>query len=125
MTGVAEALATLASALGPERGPAAGVRDWAAGLALANDHLLSPAIYAALTATGRIGELPDDVRNYLELLHRLNGERNQALRQQALELITALNAAGVEPMLIKGGLQLFRPLHRDPAARMIRDLDVL
>ena len=125
MTSVVEALATVASALAPERGPAAGVRDWTAGLALANDHLLSPAIYSALTATGRIGELPDDVRDYLELLHRLNGERNQALRRQAVELITALIAAGVEPMLLKGGLQLFRQLHRDPAARMIRDLDVL
>jgi hypothetical protein len=95
--------------------------DWTEVLRLANDHLLTPALWEALDE----GVLPEDVRDYLATLHRLNGERNQALRRQVLELIAALNRRDIVPALLKGGLCLFDGPYADPAARMMRDLDIL
>jgi len=95
--------------------------DWAEILRLANDHLLTPALHGALAHA----DVPADVRDYLATLHRLNGERNRALRRQALELIGALNRRQITPAVLKGGLCLFEGPYADPAARMMRDLDIL
>ncbi|HEY2875819.1 MAG TPA: nucleotidyltransferase family protein [Reyranella sp.] len=97
------------------------VYDWTEVLRIANDHLLTPALWDALEATA----IPADVRGYLATLHRLNGERNRALRRQAVELIAALNRQSITPALLKGGLCLFDGPYADPAARMMRDLDIL
>ena len=101
------------------------VADWTAPLAFANEHLLGPALYAALASAERLDDLPADVCDYLALMYRSNGERNLALRRQIIEAVTALNSADVVPMLLKGGLGLFTDLHADPAARMIRDIDLV
>jgi hypothetical protein len=94
-------------------------------LKLANEQLLAPALYAGLSAADRLGELPAPVAEYLGLLHRLNRARNQALQQQTLELVAALNDADIEPMLLKGCLSLFAGPYTDPAMRMIGDIDIL
>ncbi len=99
--------------------------DWTAPLALANAHLVAPSVYANLLKAGRLGDLPEDVRDYLDLLHRCNGERNAALRGQAFELIDGLRGAGVPLVLLKGAASLLLDHYRDPAERMLRDIDVL
>jgi hypothetical protein len=126
-----QALRIVAEALQPEAGgPSASarrqsVRDWTRPLALGNAHLVSPAIYASLAGAGALADLPQDACEYLALLYRLNDDRNRALRRQAIELLAALNDAGIYPLLLKGALSLFGGLYLDAAARMIRDLDVL
>jgi hypothetical protein len=120
------ALYALTEALRPDPDATLPAADqWPAVLKLANEQLLAPALYVELTATDRLGELPTPVADYLGLLHRLNHARNQALQRQALELIAALNAAGIEPMLLKGCLSLFAGPYADPATRMIGDIDIL
>ena len=124
------ALAVVCESLRPSAGakPAAVRRqacDWTAALDLANRHWITPALYPALRDAGALGEIPADVADYLALIHRHNGERNQVLRRQSAELLRALSGAGVAPMLLKGALALFTDLYRDPAVRMIRDVDVL
>jgi hypothetical protein len=133
MTGTASALAVLADCLhlSPDRcqnrpsWPAAA--DWPAVIALANDHLLGPALHARLCGEPRFDLVPAEVRAYLALLHRLNRQRNRALRRQAEEIIAAFNQNGIEPTLLKGGITLFSTPypHRDWSSRMMRDLDVL
>ena len=131
MMSAGRALTIVTEALRPAAGgSSAAVRrrsvgDWTKPLALANAHLLSPAMYASLSGAGALADLPQDAREYLALLHRLNRERNEALGRQAIELLAALNAAGVYPLLLKGGLSLFGGIYPDPAARMIRDIDIL
>ena len=99
--------------------------DWVAVFKIANDHLLTPALWAALRDSGQAASLPADAADYLATLHHLNGERNRALRRQAIELIGALNERGMTPALLKGGLALFDGPYADPALRMMRDLDIL
>jgi hypothetical protein len=99
--------------------------DWAPVLEIANHHLLTPALWSALSDSGHAALLPADAGDYLATLHRLNGDRNRALRRQAIELIGALNEQGIAPVLLKGGLALFDGPYADPAVRMMRDLDLL
>lgn len=125
------ALRLVAEGLRPDGGGAdaaarrLGQVEWGPPLALANAHLVAPGIHANLLEAGRLGDLPADVRDYLELLHRCNKERNVALRRQALELIGGLRRAGVPLVLLKGAASLFLDLYRDSAARILRDIDVL
>lgn len=97
---------------------------WFDLIALANAHMLGPALYERLLA-GTNATLPEDVREYLAMLFELNERRNDALRRQASELVRALNGAGIRPVLLKGAITLLDPkdpLHR---ARMMRDIDFL
>ena len=131
MIGRRHALQVVLDGLSPDAGGPEAVErrrattDWAAVLRVANAHLVGPAMYAGIADARRLGELPDDVRDYLGLLHERNRSRNAALQSQAIELVGALNDAGIRPLLLKGGLALFLDLYPDSAARMIRDLDVL
>jgi Uncharacterised nucleotidyltransferase len=77
--------------------------DWTRPLALANAHYLGPALYASLRDGAAVSDLPQDVADYLALLHRLNGERNEARRRQAIELLGAFAADGIRALLLKGG----------------------
>lgn len=101
------------------------VADWAVPLIFANENLVATAMYSSLSTAGRLGEVPDDVREYLAFLHQHNAERNQVVRAQGLELLAALQNAGVETMVLKGVHSLLRGVYPDPGARMVRDVDIL
>lgn len=126
-----EALWVVAEALQPKAGGfKAAIRrrefqTWMAPLRLANEHFLATAVFSSLAAAHRLAALPCEVHDYLTLLHRNNTERNEALRRQALEMLAALQAAGIPAMLLKGGLSLFLDHYPDRGSRMFRDLDVL
>jgi hypothetical protein len=126
MSGHGYALASLVRCLRDAPGDGAiAPPDWAPVLEIANHHLLTPALWSALGKSGHAAALPADAGDYLATLHRLNGDRNRALGWQAIELIGALNAQGITPALLKGGLALFDGPYADPAVRMMRDLDLL
>lgn len=61
---------------------------------------------------------------YLSFLHDRNCDRNRRLRVQLLEAITALNAAAIDPILLKGAIHLFTCDEEELGARMISDLDI-
>jgi hypothetical protein len=124
-------LSVVSASLRPMAGQGAGAiyrrhaGDWTEVIRFANEHLVAPAMYSMLTRNGAMNLLPDDVHLYLDFLHRTNGERNHVLRRQACEVVSALNAQGITPMLLKGALALFLDHYNDPAARMIGDIDLL
>jgi hypothetical protein len=128
MTRSLQALRVVCDGLGRPRSAALGSaiddETWPAVIGLANGHFVTPALYASLDRANRLGELPEEVRDYLALVHRSNARRNKRIRTQALALLDALAGAGVDAMLLKGGASLFLDLHAH-ASRMIRDLDVL
>jgi hypothetical protein len=127
-------LAFLGRALGPLHAETVGaLRDdldggtlaWESVVELASRQLVTPALYQGLAEKDLLPELPADVQSYLETVHELNGERNRRIAGQLHEIIAALNRAGIEPVLLKGVAYLAGDLYRDPAARVIGDIDLL
>src|SRR2546423_5595224 len=106
------------------RGRAVSTTDWQSVIALANRTLLTPALFSALTHSGEIDRLPDDVREYLGFIHDSNRERNVRLRAQLAEAVAALNHRGIVPLLLKGAVPLFLSRASSMPARMTSDLDL-
>lgn len=98
--------ASLAVAETPDRTAAlrrvftGGDVNWLMLVAVANQSLLSPALYDALAARGLLDAVPEVVAAYLGALRRENGVRNRVLRTQAMEAVTVFNRAGIEPVLL-------------------------
>jgi hypothetical protein len=114
-----QVLAALLNGVNPGQG------QWDTVVHEANRHLIAPALYACIRDRGLLGFIPAEVENYLRFLHGLNEERNRRLKQQAIETLSALNEAGIEPLLIKGSaLLMIIPEHR-LGTRMISDLDIV
>jgi hypothetical protein len=98
--------------------------DWLEVLEIANRGWLAPALFLALKRCGHEDALPPSVREYLAFLHEQNRERNRRLLEQLFEAVAALNAAGIEPVLLKGAIHLFTAQEEELGARMISDLDL-
>lgn len=83
------------------------------------------ALGAALREHGLDTILPEDVAEYLEEMRALSADRNRRVREQVIEMARVLNTLGVEPVLLKGAAHLISGLYRDPASRLMEDIDVL
>jgi len=122
-----------------------GVINWRATLALADRHLLLPALWPALTEKKLAEPVPLPLRQFLverewnvadgsarqnvflflEDQFAANAARNRMIRGQLGEIIGALNAAGIVPGLIKGARLLLAGDWRYVAGRTLRDIDLL
>ena len=91
--------------------------------ALANDHLIGPALWLAFARRGVRSELPDDFRDYLGAIQRANAVRLETMRGQALRAFAALNAVSIAPLMLKGGARLIEAAAE--AGHMMADLDLL
>lgn len=98
--------------------------DWPIVLEIANRGWLCPALYLALKRNSQLDDIPAPVRNYLSFLHERNCERNRRLQAQLLDAVRALNAAAIEPILLKGAIHLFTVNDEELGSRMISDLDI-
>lgn len=99
--------------------------DWEDLLVLANAHLLTPALYNALVRSGDIGQVPADAAAYLQHLAGANERRNGMLRDQAREVATALNSAGITPMFLKSTADLMAGDAVRSEDGIVGDIDVL
>jgi len=70
-------------------------------------------------------DVPDVVGRYFRAMIQLNRNRNQRIRDEALQVASAFNAIEVTPLFFKGGAGLLSGLYRDPGIRTMSDLDVL
>lgn len=100
---------------------------------IANHHFVTPALWCALERKAAAACIPGDAREFLQLAHRQNLERNRKLRQQAFDVTALLNARGVEPIVLKGGAHIVETPGENagdvpgdvPGDRMMIDLDFL
>jgi hypothetical protein len=116
--------------------------DWNATLRLAHQHLLGPALWpallekklvvapaAALRGFLRQRAAAEGARHYLLALeddHLANAARNAAIRRQAVAVVAALNAAGIEPAVLKGTrILLDDGMAGFGEARLLRDIDLV
>jgi hypothetical protein len=98
--------------------------DWMAMLELANRSLATPQLCAAIMASGSADTLPDDVRVFLLDVQSRNRERNRRLIGQLSDTLRALNAAGIEPVLLKG-IALWASRRWLEFDRILTDIDLL
>lgn len=98
--------------------------DWEGIYGLAAARLVAPTLYAVLAARERLDAVPTPVRAALAELHRLNDARNARLRAVLRDTVRYLNAAGIEPLLLKGSIALLPDQYPQAAARMMSDLDL-
>ena len=99
--------------------------DWLAVISLANQHLVTPALWTAFDRYDLCQQLPDDVRGYLSLLHTRNADRNDRIRKQCIEIGRILSEAGIKAALLKGAAWLFDGSLEAASDRMMRDIDLL
>lgn len=100
--------------------------DWSNVLKLAGAHLVTPAFAGALERRGLIHLVPEEERDYLEIVRSLNRDRNDVLRGELVRIVSALNAIGITPLLLKGAISLALPDHYPGAAdRVVGDLDIV
>ena len=97
---------------------------WPDLVALANSDLLAPTLWSRLRAKGLEGSLPDAAAAYLRRSHSVNLVRNDRIRAQLIEAVRAMNGRGVEPVILKGAVDLFVSRYDDPGARILRDVDM-
>lgn len=129
MSNVSESLRWLVDRLGAGRGgDAAGAGDsglnWVTLIELSDHYSLTPALWGALQASGQGTAMPSECSDYVASVHRLNLTRNSALRAQLDEVVSALNARGIEPVLLKGATHLVTDVYADKAGRVMGDLDL-
>jgi len=115
--------------------------DWDALMGFAQQHLLAPALWPALLAKELVSPLPDAMRAFLaqrtgfgggrhyllalEEDHRANVARNADIRRQAMGVIATLNAAGIEPAVLKGTRVILAGGSPFAGARLLRDIDLV
>ncbi|MFC7536948.1 nucleotidyltransferase family protein [Sphingomonas sp. GCM10030256] len=102
--------------------PAPG--EWQSVVELASRGWLVPALHLAMERSGHLAAVPREVRDYLELLHDRNRQRNARLRAQLTEAVAAFNDAGIRPVLMKGAIHLFTGPEQALGARISSDLDL-
>jgi hypothetical protein len=98
---------------------------WPDLLALASHELLAPCLWITLRDKELVNELPKSSAEYLRRAHAVNRVRNDRIKSELEEVIRRLNAADIEPVLLKGAIDLFSSRYSDPAARVLRDVDLL
>ena len=96
--------------------------DWLRLIQIANTELVSAELAIALRK-GLRPALPVDVGDYLARLLAANGERNDLLRRQCIEIGSI--ARGRRVVVLKGATWLFGEVAERRQARMMQDLDLL
>ena len=99
--------------------------DWRGIVEFANEQLVTPQLRAALRRRPPPEGLTQDLEAFMEQVLARNRQRNARLFAQLRQALSALNAAGLEPTLLKGAA-LWVALDRPPRFdRMLQDLDIL
>ncbi len=96
---------------------------WGALLAQADAHRLVPALPVALARHGLDDRLDHELAEILAAVAEWNTERNAGFRRQMRTVTAAFNAAGLEPVWLKGALTLLPP-DGPVAGRQMMDLDL-
>ena len=71
------------------------------------------------------GAVPRDLVIFAEEMHTANQRRNASIRQQLVDIGSALSGEGIRAVALKGGAELLSPLYPEPAYRFLSDADIL
>jgi hypothetical protein len=102
----------------------AAAATWQAMLARATELAVSPLVFAALRAHAGEVNAPADVLATLHDHYAENGLRNLALYRTARLVLQHFQRQGIAAIVLKG-VYLAQAVYRDPAARVMSDVDLL
>lgn len=92
---------------------------------LSSKYLVLPALYINLRDSNLLSDLPAELVEHLDQLHKVNTRRNEGLMEQVWEINNLLVSNGISPIFIKGTAHVLDHLYRDLGERMIGDIDFL
>ena len=99
---------------------------WENVVKVSSQHLVTPALYWALSKKGLLDALPDDgLVHYLGIILALNRDRNQKILAQLHDIAMQLNQVDIEPLLMKGVASLITGIYEEVGIRMMTDIDLL
>lgn len=107
------------------RGEVEAGLDWVEIVGTANDEFVAPALHRRLVRSGAAPLVDADALAYLASLDEANRARNRRIRDLLDEVVGGLNAAGIVPLLIKGGNDLARLDDPGDFGRILVDIDLL
>jgi hypothetical protein len=97
---------------------------WEDLIRAARQELVLPAFGARIREVG-IPQIPTDVADFLSAVGDLNAERNQVILSELSSVALLLNAAGIEPVLLKGAAYCVTGVYANPGSRYLWDVDLL
>ena len=97
-------------------------REWKLLIELSSFHFVTPSLAGCLHDEPAI---PREIREYLDAVLALNGQRNALLLDALSRIVATLNAIDIEPVLMKGCARLVEGDYPQPNMRFLGDLDVL
>jgi len=98
---------------------------WPPIVHFAGNGLVTPTLAGALERKGLFDRIPADARQYLQGMRELNRARNDLLRGELERILGWLNDIGIQPVLLKGAINLVTVQYRGCEDRVIGDLDLL
>jgi hypothetical protein len=98
--------------------------EWERIIGHASAQFVLPALAAAMKDLA-LTEPETELGGFLEAVHAANLERNSAFCDELATAVGILNAAGIEPGLLKGAIRLADGVYPDYGWRVLRDLDLL
>ncbi len=96
--------------------------DWPAFIEFSSRHLASPAVWPVLQ---NVPGIPSGVKEYFQAVHGMNAVRNAGIVADIERITVALSEASIRAVLLKGAATVAGGLYRDPAERVMADVDVL
>jgi hypothetical protein len=94
---------------------------WETIVEASSQHLVTPALAWSL----RGADCPPELGEYFDAVLTLNRSRNETLAATLATVAGRLNAAEIEPVLLKGAAHLATGLYPDAGLRIIGDIDLL
>lgn len=96
--------------------------DWTKVIAQASRHFVTPMMSPPLADHA---DVPSDVRDYFVAVRTLTGQQAKVLLILSAEIVSALQAIGAQPLLLKGAAALAQGLYPSQDVRLMTDIDVL
>lgn len=92
---------------------------------LCSNHWVLPIVYLKFQAAQILGEVPEELAEFLEEVHHLNQIRNERILKQVQEITCIFNKHEIFPTLLKGTGNLLDNLYSSTGERMMGDIDLL
>ncbi|QGY47462.1 hypothetical protein GM418_28470 [Maribellus comscasis] len=99
--------------------------DWQAFIHLCSDQLILPALWVKFRNHKIIEYIPEEVKDHLFEIYKLNRLRNKNIIHQIKEITRVLNENGIQPLFLKGAANLLDNIYTDIGERMLADIDFL